>query len=239
MKPIIAIERKRVEKYESDVQKNYDRTIIITEEDRKNLPFTDKKKVEVIPNGIDEDYYIDIYSDKKYDIMFSGNLSYPPNIDAAFFLAQKIVPLLLSDHPNLRVLIVGASPNKKVLNLVSTNIVIRSWVEDIRECYASTKIYVAPMQLGTGLQNKLLEAMMMKIPCITSSLAQKGINAKIGEEILVADKPEEYCYLIKKLLEDISYSDKIAMNGQNYVKRNFNWNKITDKVNVILNSLQK
>ncbi|MGZ4057226.1 MAG: glycosyltransferase, partial [Bacteroidia bacterium] len=83
-------------------------------------------------------------------------------------------------------------PNTRVLDLESEKVIVSGWVDDIRVNFAKSKILVAPMQISIGLQNKLLEAMAMQIPCITSTLANNALGAKPDEQILVADTPEQY-----------------------------------------------
>ncbi|HZX63164.1 MAG TPA: glycosyltransferase, partial [Bacteroidales bacterium] len=101
---------------------------------------------------------------------------------------------------------------------------------DMRECYAMAKIFIAPMQIGTGLQNKLLEAMAMQIPCITSPLANQALQAKENEEILIADTPEAYAHHILFLLDNPAKATQIAKAGYEYILRNFSWEAETDKI---------
>ena len=105
---------------------------------------------------------------------------------------------------------------------------------DIRECYASARIFIAPMQLGTGLQNKILEAMAMKIPCITSPLAFQALNAREGENILVASTPEDYATQILSLLGDPEKAARIAENGYRFVRDNYSWEKETEKLERVM-----
>jgi glycosyltransferase involved in cell wall biosynthesis len=100
----------------------------------------------------------------------------------------------------------------------------------MRECYATAKIFIAPMQIGTGLQNKLLEAMAMQIPCITSPLANQALQAKENEEILIAETPEDYARHILFLLDNPDKAHQIAMAGYNYILKNFSWEAETDKI---------
>src|SRR5690606_31251515 len=110
----------------------------------------------------------------------------------AIFLVEKVLPIIQQELPEIKVSIVGANPNPKVQRLASKNVFISGWVDDIRIHYAEAKVFAAPMLLGTGLQNKLLEAMAMKIPCITTSLANNALNAIEDESILIAESPEEF-----------------------------------------------
>jgi glycosyltransferase involved in cell wall biosynthesis len=118
--------------------------------------------------------------------------------------------------------------------LKSENIDVSGWVSDMRECYARAKIFIAPMQIGTGLQNKLLEAMAMQIPCITSPLANQALQAKENEEILIATTPEEYANHILFLLDHPDKAAKIAKAGYEYTLKNFSWEAETDKIEALL-----
>jgi glycosyltransferase involved in cell wall biosynthesis len=169
-------------------------------------------------------------AEKEFDLVFTGNMGYPPNINAAEFLAGKILPLVLKDRPDTQLLIAGASPHLRVSVLKSDNVTVTGWVPDMRECYAASRIFIAPMQIGTGLQNKLLEAMAMEIPCITSGLANQALQAKPGEEILIATSPEEYAAEILKLLNNPGEAGRIAKNGYEYVKNNFSWEAETARI---------
>jgi glycosyltransferase involved in cell wall biosynthesis len=82
------------------------------------------------------------------------------------------------------------------------------------------------MQIGTGLQNKLLQAMAMKLPCVTSDLTRKGIAAREKNILLVAETPAEYTNMIIKLLKDEKYADDVANRGYDYIKATFDWVKI-------------
>jgi glycosyltransferase involved in cell wall biosynthesis len=164
-------------------------------------------------------------------------MGYPPNINAAEFLAHKILPLVLQKKPDIRILIAGANPNLRVSVLKSDNIDVSGWVPDMRECYARAKIFIAPMQIGTGLQNKLLEAMAMQIPCITSPLANQALLAKDNDEILIAEKAETYARHILFLLDNPDKADKMAKAGYDYVLKNFTWEAETDKIEKLLHNI--
>ena len=88
-------------------------------------------------------------------------------------------------YPNILVVICGANPTPKVKSLQGENVIVTGWVDDIRSFYAQSRIFIAPMRLGTGLQNKLLEAMAINIPFIASPLASEPLNAEKDKEIIV------------------------------------------------------
>jgi glycosyltransferase involved in cell wall biosynthesis len=144
------------------------------------------------------------------------------------------MPLVWQKLPDTRLLISGASPSKKVLALKSEKIEVSGWVDDIRYNFAISKVLVAPMQISIGLQNKLLEAMAMQLPCVTSTLANNAIGAKHNNQIMVADTPEEYAKHIIELLENEAKAKQIALNGYRFVINNFNWQSTTAQLEKLM-----
>lgn len=234
LKPFLRIELKRMLRYEQEVFDAFDHKIIISAPDRDLIPHPDRGKIVVVSNGVDTEFFSPIESEKRYDLVFTGNMGYPPNIRSAEYLVNEILPELLKQKNDIRLLIAGANPNIRVMVLKSEQVDVSGWVPDMRTCYASARIFIAPMQIGTGLQNKLLEAMAMKIPCITSPLAFKALNARAGEEILVADSPAGYAGYVKDLLDHPEKAASIANAGYEFVLRNFNWEKETEKIEKLM-----
>ena len=198
------------------------------------IPHNDKDKIAVVINGVDTDFFKPIKMEKEYDLVFTGNMGYPPNVNASLYLVKEILPLVRKQKPEITLTLAGASPHPDVKALESNNVHVTGWVEDIREYYAKARIFIAPMQIGTGLQNKLLEAMAMKIPSITSPLANQALEAEPGKEILVGDSPEEFADYIIKLLDDKKLSEKLADNGFSFVQNNYNWESATEKLEKII-----
>jgi glycosyltransferase involved in cell wall biosynthesis len=230
MKPFLRMEYRRLLKYEHEAFGWFDNKVIISVPDRDLIPHPDREQIVVARNGVDTTFFKPMVREKQYDLVFTGNMGYPPNINAAEFLVHKILPLVQQSRPGTRILIAGASPNLRVSVLKSDQVEVSGWVPDMRECYAMAKIFIAPMQIGTGLQNKLLEAMAMQIPCITSPLANQALQAKEDAEILIADTPESYARHILSLLDNPEKASQIARAGYEYILGNFSWEAETDKI---------
>ena len=229
-RPILKLEYKRLLKYENKVFSWFDNKTIISIPDRDFIPHPEKEKIEIIINGVDTEFFKPIPIEKEYDLVFIGNMGYPPNVNASEYLVKEILPIVRQTKPNIKVVLAGATPHPSVLALKGNNVHVTGWVEDIRECYAKARIFIAPMQIGTGLQNKLLEAMAMKIPSITSPLANYALEAKNGKEILIGNSPQEYANLIIQLLDDAHLNETIAKNGNLFVYKNYDWDAATEKL---------
>jgi len=235
-KPVFKLEYKRLLKYEANIFDCFNNKMIISKPDRDLIPHKNKDDIYIIHNGVDQSFFTPQQAEKKYDLIFTGNMAYPPNINAAEYLINKILPELKLYKPDIKVLIAGARPVSKIRKMQSENVQITGWVEDIRICYAQSKIFIAPMQIGTGLQNKLLEAMAMQLPCVSSEMANRALDATDGKEILLGHEPEEYVKHILHLLDDKQFADDIAMQGFKYVSVNYNWGTLTEKINEIISA---
>lgn len=241
---IFKLEYNRMIKYESEIQNYFDVVTIITDTDRKLLPANIRANVDIIPNGVDFDFFNNSnkdFSQREFDVVFTGNMAYPPNIKAAQFLVREIMPLVWKDIPKAKVLIAGASPSQSVKTLRNNLVEVSGWIDDIRTAYQSAKIFVAPMQIGTGLQNKLLEAMAMELPCVTSDLANNALKAKDGLEILISpkDSASTFAEKIVLLLEDENINRKISINGNTFVKQNYDWQNSVSKLDGLFNLAKK
>lgn len=234
IKPLLQSEYDRMMRYEYDVFRWFDNKIIISETDRNLISHPLYKDIHVLPNGVDLFYYQPIKVAKEYDIIFTGNMAYPPNIDASQYLVKEILPLVIKKFPNVKVLLAGASPHNLVKKLKSENVEITGWVDDMRDCYSKSKIFIAPMRIGTGLQNKLLEAMAMQLPCITTLLANDALKAKNNRDILIGNSPETLANCICMLLENEDKRNEIAMNGYDFVAANFNWERNVEVLNELI-----
>ena len=234
LKPFFRLEFKRLQRYEYKVFEWFDNKIIISKPDRDLLTHPLREKVTIIPNGVDHQYFKPLIKEKKYDLIFNGNMSYPPNINAAKLLAKKILPIVHQTLPETTLLLSGAQPHEQVKMLQSEKITVSGWTDDIRENYAMSRIFVAPMQIGTGLQNKLLEAMSMKLPCINSDLANASLCANPDTEILIGNDTETFAQHIIRLLSDSDLADLISENGHQFVLRTFDWEKATEMLENII-----
>ncbi len=234
-KTILKLEYKRLYTYEKTIFSFFNNKTIISEQDRELINHPDKNSIEIVANGVDESFLnYPKKEDKKYDLLFSGNMSYPPNIESAVYIVEKILPLVKKQIPNIQLMIAGTSPTSKIIALRSNNVLVSGWVKDIKEIYASSKIVIAPMQTGTGLQNKLLEAMAMGIPCISSTLANNALKAIHNENILVADSPEQYAACIIELINNTEKANDIARKGKNFVSINYGWDMMNAKLENIM-----
>ncbi len=231
LKKILKIEAERLKIYENIMFEYFDNHAIISLQDQELIYHVKREEIAIIPNGIDTNFFSpDEDIKKKYTLLFNGNMQYQPNVKSAIYIVNHILPLVKEKIPEVTLLISGTSPTKEVKELASSSVTISGWMDDIRDAYNQANIFIAPMQIGTGLQNKLLEAMAMKMPCVTSKLANNALNATPNEEILIGNSKEEYAELIIQLINNSKLSEDLGQRGQIYVRNNFNWESSTKKL---------
>ncbi len=221
-------EYKRLKKYERIMFDYFDKKTIISEQDKRYIFHPERNKIVCVPNGIDRYFFEKLNIEKTFDIAFVGNMNYPPNIEAVQFIANQILP----HFPEVKLLVAGATPHPKLEKLTkqNSNIVISGWIDDIRTAYLSAKVFLAPMQTGTGMQNKLLEAMALGVPCITTSLANNAIQAIHNESILVCDSVDEILKELERLLKSPSECERIGLQGSLFVSENYGWEKTSQEL---------
>jgi sugar transferase (PEP-CTERM/EpsH1 system associated) len=234
--PLFRAETRRLIRYENLVFDLFDHRVIISGQDLEYIYHPQRDLIHVIPNGVDMEHFTPRTGEPRYDLVFTGNMNYPPNIDSVLYLAQHVLPLVRLERPGTSLLISGVDPSPGVRDLARQDplITVSGWVKDIRDSYASAALFVAPMQIGTGLQNKLLEAMAMRIPCVTSPLANNAVGAVPGESILVGGTPEEYAAHILHLLNDRAERERIAESGRRFIQRRFDWDRAAGELDALM-----
>ena len=220
----------------------FDALTIISEVDSEAIPHKKNGEIHIVPNGVDFDFFntnaLTRSDVNAFFLCFCGNMAYAPNVDAARYLVNEVMPLVWSRIPSATLLLAGADPKPSVRALASKLVTVSGRLDDIREAYASSQIFVAPMRLGSGLQNKLLEAMAMRVPCVTTSIANTPLGAVDGQEILVGDTPEALADAIVRLLESQELRDSIAAAGNRFVTTHYSWSSAVEPLEKLLHAVR-
>jgi glycosyltransferase involved in cell wall biosynthesis len=212
----------------------FDATTIISSFDKANLSVQPNQTV-VIGNGVDYTFFSPQNIAKKYDLLFLGNLSYLPTQNAVRFLIDEVIPKLLLQRPQLTINIAGASMPSSYKAYNSPNITMSGWVEDIRNTYAEAKLFVAPLITGAGVQNKLLEAMSMALPCVTTSVVNASLQAVEGKQLIIANTCDEFVVQILNLLDNQEKQNRLSKEARRFIEESYSWEKSNAKLAQVLN----
>jgi sugar transferase (PEP-CTERM/EpsH1 system associated) len=221
-----------MQSFEQKMLSWFDASTIISDFDKSQIA-NENENLAVVSNGVDTHYFTATPKEKKYDLLFCGNLSYLPNKNAVIFLCEKIAPLLIEKMPTIKINIVGGNSAADFKKYASNHIHFAGWVEDVRTAYDETKLFVAPLFTGAGLQNKLLEAMSMQVPCVVSSVTNASLIATENKHVLIANNEYEFVEKIIQLLKDEHLQHSFKVNARIFVEENYSW----DKANQILENI--
>ncbi|MDX3772886.1 TIGR03087 family PEP-CTERM/XrtA system glycosyltransferase [Chromatiaceae bacterium AAb-1] len=177
------------------------------------------------PNGVDSDYFAP--ADPSYEahsISFIGRMDYYPNQEAMLQFCQHTLPLIRQQLPDARLYIVGAEPSAAIRALAELpGVIVTGSVPDVRPYIRNTAAMVAPLSIARGTQNKILEAMAMGVPVVSSSEAAGGIDAIAGKDFLVADTPRQYATHLVQLMTDPELRNQLAAAGRARMLSHHQW----------------
>lgn len=223
----IRIEKRRISEYEVIAEK-FNTLFVCSNVDKKFLADSGiKVNIELLNNGIDTEYFN--YENNQYElnrIIFTGNMPYYPNQDAAVYFAKEILPLISREIPATKFYIVGQKPPMKIKRLVNDKIKVSGFVPDIRKEYLKSAVNVAPMRFGAGTLNKVIEAIALGVPTVASSIAVQGLPEELKKYILIADDPVTFADAVKEIMNNSEKYRAEMLEGLNIIKELLSWEKV-------------
>jgi len=229
------LEGNRVRAAERRLGTQFDAGLVNAPRERDVLTGYVRTPISVIPNGVDLEYFQPgRSSSQRYvpnRIVFTGNMSYRPNVDAVAHFAANILPKIRLEISDVQLFVVGMEPTAAVRRLADGDrVVVTGRVEDVRPYFDSAAVAVAPLRVARGLQNKVLEAMAMRVPVVASPAAFAGITAMAGRDLLVAANPKDFSRAVVTLLRDPAARERFAAAGRTCVEMNHNWSQLLERL---------
>jgi len=242
MRAVWAREGRTLLAYERMAAMACERTLFVSEPETRRfaeLAPEARDRLDWLEQGVDLDRFSpeaaleNPYSDAAPRLVFTGNMDYWPNADAAIFFAREVMPLLRARAPAPRFVVVGANPTPEVRALAAApDVEVTGRVPDVRPYVAHAAVSVAPLRLARGIQNKVLEAMALGRPVVASTAAFEGVRATAGHDLLVGDDPAALARLIGEVL-DGSHPD-LGAAGRRAVERGYAWSGVLEKLDRLL-----
>jgi len=244
------IQYKKLSRYEAMVCRLADRVVAVSEADKRALQrLVPGLEATVVPNGVDTEFYNDQFpmtNDKSrfghwdldigiWSLVFTGKMDFRPNVDAVLWFCQGVLPLVRRKMPDVHLYIVGQSPHRRVLRLADDPAVtVTGYVDDVRPYIAGACVYVVPLRIGGGTRLKVLEAMSMGKPIVSTSLGCEGFEGLVpGRELSLADTPEEFAQRVIGLLGDVSRRERLGRAARRFVEEQYDWRLIVPKLEQI------
>jgi sugar transferase (PEP-CTERM/EpsH1 system associated) len=237
--PLLKLEASKVRIYETEIAKWFDQVTMVSPLDMQCLLSRDSRlPVSVVPMGVDLDYYQPDSRNDELNLLFTGTIKYFPNKDAILYFYHEIFPLIKESVPNAKFYVVGNNPPKNITKLMTNgDIVVTGHVEDVRPYFDKSAVFVCPLRCGSGMQAKILEAMAMGVPVVTTSMGFTALDAVAEKDIIVVDDPKLFANRVIQLLKDKNLRQDIALNARKLVEEKYGWAFIVERFNAIYESI--
>lgn len=227
LRPLLRLEGRLLYRYERKLLTLFAKAFVVSKRDWTHLGRHPKLKV--IPNGVDLQHLDYAWRPTPSEtLVFLGRMDYPPNVDAALFFAREVLPKIRSRRPGVRFSIVGANPHPKVKALAwEEGVEVTGFVPDIRPHLAQAAVFVAPLRWASGMQNKVLEAMAVGVPVVTTPKVLAGFEGmEPGRHLMVADTSEGLAEAVLNLLGDSQGALLLSQEARKLVETHYDWDRI-------------
>jgi sugar transferase (PEP-CTERM/EpsH1 system associated) len=157
-------------------------------------------------------------------VVFVGQMDYLPNVDAACYFAEQILPRIHRTHSDLRFVVVGRNPSPRVCRLAALpGVTVTGTVPDVQPYLRSAVAAVAPFRICQGVQNKILEALAIGLPVVATPRPARAVGATANELLFVAQQPEDFAKAVVSVLETPQLRQNLS--GRSFVERRFDWER--------------
>lgn len=216
--------------YERWMYQPYKQVVVLAEPDAQALrQLSPGLPLTVIPNGIDLDYFTgERPAVVPNSLLYVGNYEYPPNVEAALLLIDRIFPQVRAAIPEATVSIVGNAPPPELIARAGPGVVITGRIPEVRDAYAQAAVFAAPLITGAGIKNKVLEALAMRVPVVGTPLSVDGIHVRDGDSALVAPV-ETMAEAIIRLLRDEALRQQLGEQGRAVIEQGYSWGFVASR----------
>lgn len=185
--------------------------------------------VVTIPNGVDTAYFADTGAPRRANsLVYVGGLTWSPNHDAIRYFCKEILPRLAAEVPEVSLTVIGKVPNGGDFREIIDNPRVRmsGLVDDVRPLIAEAAAYVVPLRIGGGTRLKILEALSMAKPLVSTSVGCEGLDVIHGEHLLIADTPEAFAQQVLRVLREPDLARRLGLAGRERVEQRYDWDVV-------------
>ncbi|MBV9203395.1 MAG: TIGR03087 family PEP-CTERM/XrtA system glycosyltransferase [Alphaproteobacteria bacterium] len=237
---IYSIEGRRLLAYERQIAHDFSHALVHTEAEKRDFErLIPGVPVSVVSNGVDLDYFRPAGAIKQPgSLVFTGVMDYRPNVDAVAWFCNEILPIVQAEIPDSNFTICGSRPTRAVRRLARRRgITVTGWVPDARPYLDRAAVFVAPLRMARGVQNKLLEALAMGLPCVASMVASRGTLVAEDDGVLVSDDPRTFASHVVDLLRDGGRRVELARRARAAAEANYRWEDQLSRLDQVVATL--
>jgi glycosyltransferase involved in cell wall biosynthesis len=211
--------------WEARVAARFDHTIVVSELDRTRLlSQAPGLAVSTIANGVATQDCPVLDEVGGATLLFVGTMGYHPNVEAACYCSETILPLIRREVPATRLLLAGAHPTRRVERLADLpGVTVTGYLPEVADAYRQAQVCVVPLRAGGGTRLKVLEAMAFGRPVVSTRVGCEGLDAVDGEHLLIADAPADFARQVVRLLTDPALRERLRWNARRLVEMRYDW----------------
>jgi glycosyltransferase involved in cell wall biosynthesis len=225
-KPFHYVELAKLFAYERSLPRRFWRLVVCKDEDRRFFR-QQKNKVFVVPNGVADYEQAPPERERLGELLYIGAMDYDPNVDAAQFFHQAILPMIREVEPEACFHVVGKNPHPSVQALQDgTSCIVHGLVADITPCYEKASVVVAPIRQGSGTRLKVLEALARGKALVATSVAAEGLDLRPGIDLEIADEPVAFARACCRLLGNPPARRQLGAAGRARVFERYRWDAV-------------
>ncbi|MEO7704018.1 MAG: glycosyltransferase family 4 protein [Thermoflexales bacterium] len=228
----------KMRKYVAGLLEGYQACTVVSHVERAHLAVAAPKmrNVHEIPNGVDTMALVPAGRTKKpFSLIYPGALTYGANFDAMAYFLTEIWPRILAAEPGVTLRITGKTDGVRIDRLpTAPNVVFTGYVDDIQALVADMCACVVPLRIGGGTRLKILEAMALGTPVVSTRKGAEGLAVTHAKDILLADAPEDFAQNVVKLLRSEPLRQELADHARALVKGSYDWKMIGDRFRTLV-----
>jgi polysaccharide biosynthesis protein PslH len=193
--------------------------------------------VHIVENGVDIDHFSGFpRRPNGLKLVFVGVMDYAPNVEAVTYFAEQVWPQIIKAHPQARFIIVGSRPVRTVRKLSERQgIEVTGQVPDIRPYLSTATLFVAPLKVARGVQNKVLEAMAASLPVLTTPVVAQGLPSRAEDYIFLAEREStSWVSAVLALIANSKSREERAASANDYIRRFCSWDCKLEKLDSLL-----
>ena len=240
-KAFIYSELQKMRRYEQTALADFDQLTVSSASDRDRLEelIGQSRNIEVVSNGVDTDFFTARPGARVADsLVFCAKLDYFPNAQAILHFCGNILPLVWEKCPQARLTIVGNNPPKPVRALAQDErITVTGYVPDIRPYLGTASVALAPLLVAAGTQFKVLEALSMSAPTVTTPRCARALGAEDGVHLLVAEEPQAFAEAVIRLLNDPGFAGQLGRAGRQFVTEHYSWTEAAENLGKLYDAI--
>lgn len=240
---VIRKEIKNIERYQRRIIPMFDTSFVASAVDAERLEqSTGGKRPMVVPNGVETEYFVNHTPERPSGntLIFTGHMGYKPNEDAVLHFVRQILPTIRNYIPEVRLIVVGMQPSAAIKELQDEYpqvVEVTGEVPDVRPYLAKGVLSIVPLLSGGGTRLKLLEAMAMRRPVVTTTIGCEGLAIQNDYHAIVRDDAADFATAIIQVLQNQALWSRLANNGYGLVAKEYGWQKAAEPILEVWNCL--